>query len=215
MSTLAERRGTKGDLVIRRTNDWRHDGAPPLVQGMDLSMRASAPTEEAPNGTFEGWACVYGVQDSYGTTFQPGCFAAAGLDEGRAYPLLAMHDSLVPLGIFAAEERDQGLWVEGEYDPTLVAQDWRARAVSGSAPELSVGFVWLDDGGEDDPNSITSARLVETSQITLRMAAVPGAGFQGVRADQEAADRLELAKARGRVSALLDLRLAESYEMGE
>jgi hypothetical protein len=57
----------------------------------------------------------------------------------------------------------------------------RVRAKSGSAPELSVGFVWLDSDA-DDENLITKARLVEGSQITARMASVPGSQISAVRA---------------------------------
>lgn len=199
-------RGQVGELCVRRTADWV-----PALLGTEqpglgaLGVRVTR--AEDGSGAFEGWACVYGVQDTYGTTFQQGAFTEGGLDEA-AYAYLAMHQPMLPLGTFTAEDRAEGLWIAGEYDPTPVAQDWRARGITGSAPELSVGFVWLGDGGEDDPNLITSARLVETSQIVLRMASVPGAQLAGVRAGDEEptpADRLAVARAK----ALLDLRLTE------
>lgn len=132
-------------------------------------------------GVFEGYGCIFGIQDSYGTTFERGCFTTGGLDE-RAYPLLWMHEPWSPGGVFTAKEDDTGLWIAGTYDPTGLGQDMRARAVSGSAPELSVGFIWRNSN-PDDENLITDARLVETSQITLRMAAVPGAHIAAARAN--------------------------------
>lgn len=132
------------------------------------------------SGHFEGFACRYNVQDSYGTTFAPGAFEAGGLDEGL-YALCWMHDTSLPGGTFRAEERgDEGLWLEGDYDATQLGQDMRARAKSGSAPGLSVGFIWRDSD-PDDENLITNAKLVETSQITARMAAVPGSQLSAVR----------------------------------
>jgi HK97 family phage prohead protease len=214
MTHLLGTRGHRGGLVVRRGIDFLHSPetrdalAHRGIKAEDLLIRATGTAEPNDSGGFEGWGCIFGVKDSYGTTFQPGCFTEGGLDES-AYALLWMHSGMVPLGTFVAEERDQGLWIAGEYDATPDAQTARARALSGSARELSVGFVWLNDGGEDDPDLITSARLVETSQITLRMAAVPGAGMAAVRTDDDAeAEQLEVARlARERAHALLALHL--------
>jgi HK97 family phage prohead protease len=213
-------RGAVGGLVTRRLADWRST-ADAAVYG-DLQLRVEQ--AEDGSGAFEGWGCIYGVRDSYGTTFNPGCFTEGGLDES-AYAYLWMHSPMIPTGTFVAEERDEGLWIAGEWDPTPEGQTARMRALSGSAPENSVGFVWLADGGEDDPDLITSARLVETSQITLRMAAVPGANLLSVKAaeaihDEEDRKAVALAALRSvdplvqaqreRTRALLDLRLAEA-----
>lgn len=149
-----------------------------LVGGLDL--RAAATSE----GTFEGYACVWDVVDSYGTTFAPRSFGAGGLDTDP-YPLLWMHDRDVVLGTFTATEDDRGLLIRGSWDDTGVGRDARARAKSGSAPGLSVGFVpILVD--PDDEDRFTQVRLVETSQIVARMASVPGASIHNARqADRE------------------------------
>lgn len=146
---------------------------------------------EGDDGTFAGYACRYGKRDSYGTTFHPGVFRR-GIDR-RDYALLFMHDPTRPVGTFRAEERDDHLWIEGRYDDTAAGRDARVMARSGSAPELSVGFVrtdlpeWSklaemgDDERKDVLENIRSARLVEVSQITARMAAVPGSKLKTVR----------------------------------
>lgn len=197
-------RGRVGQLCVRRTADWVPGvvGVGNLSELGSLGVRVNR--KDDGSGSFEGWACIYGVTDTYGTTFQAGSFTEGGLDPA-AYAYLAMHNPDQPLGTFTAEDRPEGLWIAGEYDPTPTAQEWRARALSGSAPELSVGFVWLADGGEDDPNLLTSTRLVETSQIVLRMASVPGAQLQAVRTTEEEPDPL----IRARSNALLALRLGE------
>ncbi|KJK55638.1 HK97 family phage prohead protease [Saccharothrix sp. ST-888] len=159
----------------------------PLQQ---LDVRADPDGEE---GTFEGLACRYGVVDSYGTTFRPTVFTKGGLDSGT-YALLDMHNPGKPIGTFTAQERPEGLHIAGRYDDTQAGRDARARARSGSAPELSVGFIrtdmpttWeeydaLSDKQKADlEQNIRSARLVEVSQITARMAAVPGSVLTGVR----------------------------------
>lgn len=146
------------------------------ASGAPISLRAAAASN---TGTFEGYACLWNVRDSYGTTFAPGCFGAGGLD-ADLYALLAMHDPTEVIGTFTAKEDDTGLWITGGWDDTSDGEKARARARSGSAPELSVGFVplMLDP---DDENLFTQTRLVEVSQITRRMGAVPGAAFANVR----------------------------------
>lgn len=143
-------------------------------EGAPLSLRA-----QAEQGTFEGYACVWDVVDSYGTTFARGCFGAGGLDT-LDYALLWMHDPTQPVGVFRAREDDHGLLIGGSWDKSSRGEDARQAALSGSAPGLSVGFtpLMLDP---DDANRFTQARLVETSQITARMASVPGAGITSAR----------------------------------
>lgn len=144
------------------------------VNGAPLDLRAQA---EA--GTAEGYACVWDVVDSYGTTFAPRCFSAGGLDGGD-YALLWMHDPASPIGVFRAAEDDHGLLIRLKWDKTAAGEDARQRAISGSAPGLSVGFrpLMVDP---DDTNRFTQAGLVETSQITARMASVPGAAITAAR----------------------------------
>jgi phage head maturation protease len=198
-------RGAAGEYLCRHACDFRTPDQPDALRRTPLGLRVVADDDDG-SGTFQGWACVFDVVDSYGTTFAPGCFEAGGL-QPTPYPLLWMHSPFEPTGTFTAEERSDGgvsgLWIEGTWDATVPGQTGRMRAASGSAPELSVGFVWLDDGGEDDPDTITKARLVETSQITLRMAAVPGAGFRG----QDTTDE-EKARDAQRAQAAAHLTLA-------
>ncbi|WP_327246556.1 HK97 family phage prohead protease [Streptomyces sp. NBC_01320] len=146
--------------------------------------------DDGADGTFEGLACRYGVVDSYGTTFHPKAFRK-GL-KGQ-YALLFMHSPYQPVGTFSAEERDDGLYISGRYDDTAAGRDARTMARSGSASELSVGFVrtdlpeWSklaemsDEDREATIANIKGARLVEVSQITARMAAVPGSKLKTVR----------------------------------
>lgn len=153
----------------------------------DVQWRVS----EGDDGTFEGFACRYGKKDSYGTTFQPGVFKR-GVDR-QSYAMLFMHSPYQPVGTFRAEERSDHLWISGAYDDTAAGRDARVMARSGSARELSVGFVrtdlpeWSklaemgDEERADVLDNIRSARLVEVSQITARMAAVPGSKLKTVR----------------------------------
>ncbi|PJN38976.1 hypothetical protein CG747_20755 [Streptomyces sp. CB02959] len=153
---------------------------------VDIDLRAV----DQGDGTFEGLACRYGVVDSYGTTFRQRVFRK-GLK--GSYAMLFMHSPMQPVGTFTAEERDDGLYISGRYDDTAAGRDARTMARSGSAPDLSVGFVRTDlppweklaEMSDEDRaavvETIRSARLVEVSQITARMAAVPGSKLKTVR----------------------------------
>lgn len=147
-----------------------------------LTVRAKDDEE----GTFEGYGCVWDVVDTYGTTFRRGCFTEGGLDAGD-YALLEMHDPTKVIGAFTAKEDDHGLFIAGAWDDTTAGRDARVKGRR-SAPGLSVGFVPIGVDPEDD-SAFTSARLVETSQITLRMASVPGASITSARQIQLEAEQ--------------------------
>jgi HK97 family phage prohead protease len=149
-----------------------------------VELRADSTT-----GTFEGLACKYGIEDSYGTTFSPGCFTRGGLDT-NIYPLLWMHDADHPIGTFTAEERPDGLYIVGAWDNTTHGQNARMAALSGSAADLSVGFTWFQDPLSQDDNLITMAQLREVSQVTSRFGAVPGSKLTAVRSIDTALDEI-------------------------
>lgn len=169
----------------------------------ELQIRAA----DSEDGTFEGYACVWDVVDSYGTQFRQGSFIEGGLDQGE-YALLWMHNPTEVLGAFTAAEDNHGLLIKGGWDDTTAGRDARVKARR-SAPGLSVGFVPIGVDPDDD-TVFTSARLVETSQITLRMASVPGAGITKARqiTDDEATQRqFEVDVAMARLALLNPVRL--------
>lgn len=189
-------------------NATMHTRSTPTVEVTDqrvidtarISLRAAAADGEA-GGTFEGYAVLWDIEDSWGTKFAPRCASAGGLDEDL-YALLDMHDREKPVGTFTAKEDDRGLLITGTWDDTSAGRDARARALSGSAPGLSIGFqaLMIDP---DDETRFLQIRLVEVSQITARMQAVPGAGFTGARAAQVQAEQkraAELGAARARLA---------------
>lgn len=139
------------------------------------SVRAAAKS----GGTFEGYANVWDVVDTYGTRFLPGCFSRGGLDS-EPYALLWMHDATHVVGSFTAREDDHGLLIAGGFAQTERGQEARELARIGAAPELSVGFSGAIES-DDDATAFESVRLVETSLITARMASTPGAALTSVR----------------------------------
>jgi HK97 family phage prohead protease len=168
-----------------------------LTRQVDLSTFEIRAADAAGGGPeFSGWACRTGVVDAYGTTFQAGCWSAGGLDSDL-YAMCWFHNPMHPVGVLEASEREEGLWIQGEWDDTPEGRTARIRGQErGSARQLSVGCRGILYA-EDDRNLIIAAQLVEVSQITARMAAVPGAGITSARNTSGAAtDPIRLARAR-------------------
>jgi phage head maturation protease len=162
-----------------------------LVREIDLSTFTVRSVEDAEH-EFAGWACRTDTIDAYGTLFRPGCWSAGGLDDG-VYALCWFHNPSQPVGVFEASERSEGLWIEGDWDDTPEGRTARTRGQErGSARQLSVGFRGVIYA-EDAPNEIVAARLVEVSQITARMAAVPGAEFRSAAATDH---RIRIARSK-------------------
>jgi HK97 family phage prohead protease len=175
------------------SDDYRY------VAFQNLAVRSD---QEGDAPHFEGWACRHDTLDAYGTEFAPGSWSAGGLD-GEAYALCWMHDPTTPVGVFRAQDQAEGLWIRGWWDDTADGRDARIKGQTGSAPELSVGFrqAIFDD---DKPNRIVAVKLVEVSQITARMAAVPGSEFTSARSATATGRRqVALSRLRLRTSILL------------
>lgn len=153
-----------------------------LVRSFTLARDAF--TED---GSFEGLASAFGVVDSYGTQWDKGAWTKGGLTKDSEFALLWMHSPYEPIGTFGAEEKDDGLWINGKYDDTDEGVRARKRALSGSAAELSVGFIVRDleglDLDDEDEQEVhfTNTELVEVSQITRNFASQPGAALTDVR----------------------------------
>lgn len=147
--------------------------------------------------TFEGYASVWNVIDTYGTEFAPGCFKRT-LGEWRAkgaWPdFLLQHDiSLVAGKWLDMREDDVGLWVRGQYVKSAFGDHGLACVREGIATGLSIGFVtrgYQLDGRDDDAMLITDVDLYEVSQVTKP--ANPAAGFTALRAVQPTSTRREV-----------------------
>ncbi|MDO5352018.1 MAG: HK97 family phage prohead protease [Succinatimonas sp.] len=70
------------------------------------------------DGSFAGYASVFGAVDSYGTGWTKGCFKdslAKYTDNNRSIPMLWSHDWQEPIGLYTkAYEDEHGLFVEGK-----------------------------------------------------------------------------------------------------
>jgi HK97 family phage prohead protease len=96
---------------------------------------------ETEAGSFTGYASIFDMIDSYGDSVQKGAFKKT-LKEKKKFPLLWSHDSyLVPIGIIAGGEDDQGLKVAGNLNLDIeLARDVRSAMKQGSVNGLSIGY---------------------------------------------------------------------------
>lgn len=67
-------------------------------------------------GSFEGYASVFGVVDSYGTVFDKGAFKKTIKERKGWLPIVWMHNPHEPIGRAEVSEDGKGLWVKGQLD---------------------------------------------------------------------------------------------------
>lgn len=141
----------------------------------------------AEDGTFSGYASVFGEIDSYGEIVKKGAFKAslkAWAKRKKLPPMLWQHDSRNPIGIFTKmEEDDTGLKVEGKI-ALDVPQGAAAYALlkMGAVDGLSIGYVateWTTDS-KSDTVTLDVIDLWEVSVVTFPAGA--SARIEGVKA---------------------------------
>ena len=107
------------------------------------------------NGSFKGYASVWGGVDSYRDTIQKGAFLDT-LKEHGLPKMFYQHKWDMPVGKYThVDEDSKGLWVEGELTPNhSLASDVRAAMLHETLDGLSIGgllakgdFKSTDQGG--------------------------------------------------------------------
>jgi HK97 family phage prohead protease len=130
------------------------------------------------DGTFEGYASVYGEIDSHRDVVIKGAFNKS-LDtryraKGRKFvPLLDQHDTRLPIGVLPVEdikEDDFGLFVRGEFNMKVQrAVEAHALAEQGALTGLSIGYSTVEDAWNDDGSVriLKEVDLWEISPVTF------------------------------------------------
>lgn len=144
------------------------------------------------DGSFEGYASLFGQEDMSRDVVLPGAFRGSLRARGtRGIKLLFQHDANQPIGLWLDLSEDaRGLFVRGR----LLTEIDRAREVlallrAGAIDGLSIGFRALK--GRRDRR--TGARLLERidlweiSIVTFPM--LPGARVRAIKADRHARPR--------------------------
>jgi HK97 family phage prohead protease len=143
---------------------------------LDCEVRFAPPADD---GTIEGVAVRFDVEDSYRTTFDRRAFAW----DGKSLPLLWSHDPSEVVGsVRSVSVEADGLKVRGKLNLDVQrAREVRAMLIAGDVSGLSIGFRRLkDEGRAGGIHHITKAQLVEVSFVAVP--SVPGSRVTSVRA---------------------------------
>lgn len=130
--------------------------------------------DSASHGSFSGWASIYGNLDLQRDVVMPGAFDEKVLAEFMSKGFISWHHDwdtpvAMPTNI---EEKEKGLWLEGEFHGTTSAQEKRTivteRATKGLENGLSVGMLLdpekVEWDFENDIRKIYGAkRLIEVA----------------------------------------------------
>jgi len=128
------------------------------------------------DGTFTGYASVFGEIDSYRDIVMPGAFAkslAKHAAKGRKVPILWQHRSAEPIGVHTAMQEDGiGLFIAGKLTRGVQRADeayllMKDDALSG----ISIGYNTAPGGSEYDAKNdvlkLTEVDLWENSLVTF------------------------------------------------
>lgn len=125
------------------------------------------------NGSFQGYASVFGQRDAYGDTMTRGCFSntlAEFKRKGRQPALLWAHDMSQPIGSYTTvEEDDAGLIVAGRLASKGKAEEVRELIGMGAVSGLSIGFLPVREqyDAATKTNHIHELRLFEISLVSI------------------------------------------------
>ncbi|MDP2651652.1 MAG: HK97 family phage prohead protease [bacterium] len=123
----------------------------------------------AGEGTFEGYAVVWNVIDSHGTSFRKGSFAKTLKERGDQIKILYNHDTDEPIGKpLEMREDDYGLFVRGQLTAGVKRADETALNIAADVIDtLSIGFKTEKDRPAGEFREITEVKLYEFSPVTF------------------------------------------------
>lgn len=126
------------------------------------------------DGSFAGYASVFGDLDSYRDIVLPGAFKKS-LGEykknGRKVPILWQHDSREPIGTYELiKEDDHGLYVEGQLTKGVSrADDAHLLLKQGALSGISIGYTTKDSDfdSKKEIRYLKEVALWEASLVTF------------------------------------------------
>lgn len=181
-----------------------HAAAPLPTQGetrqksFALSSLKLANTDEGEQpGRFTGIASAVGVLDRHGEVIETGAFDQTLAEKGSEFVLLWQHNPSQPIGVINLSTDARGdLVAEGDINlDTQLGREAYALLKQGAIKAMSIGFNIPEGGMKWDEDAkhlrILAVDLWETSLVTFP--ANPGAVVDGVKADEDALDRIHAA----------------------
>lgn len=151
------------------------------------------------DGSFSGYASVFGVTDSQGEEVASGAFGLslkAWAESGKMPKLLWQHDYRQPIGLWREiREDDHGLFVKGQLLLDL-AQGREAYSLlkNGVVDGLSIGFITVRARRAEGRNGGSKVRILEEVNLKevslVTFAANPKAKVERVKMDDPELDAL-------------------------
>lgn len=157
----------------------------------EVKLLAEPPTGATPEGTFEGYASLFGVADLGRDIVMPGAFADSLKGRGASgIRMLWQHDPAEPVGRWLAISEDsRGLHVRGQLNLAVArAREIAAMMRDGSVDGLSIGFRVVEARPEKGLRRLLKVDLWEISIVTFPMQ--PGARVGAVKRAAPDAHRL-------------------------
>lgn len=165
---------------------------------LDFGLEVKALTDE---GTFEGYASIFGNVDKGGDKVVPGAFVeslAEARRTGRKIKMLREHDPREPIGIWEDMAEDaKGLWGKGRLILDVPkARETHALLKAGAVDGLSIGYRTKDYEPDGNVRLLKKVDLWEVSIVTFPMndrskvTAVKADGAEDIIEKLRAGDRL-------------------------
>lgn len=165
---------------------------------LDFGLEVKALTDE---GTFEGYASIFGNVDKGGDKVLPGAFVeslAEARRTGRKVKMLREHDPREPIGIWEDMAEDaKGLWGKGRLILDVPkARETHALLKAGAVDGLSIGYRTKDYEPDGNVRLLKKVDLWEVSIVTFPMndrskvTAVKADGAEDIIEKLRAGDRL-------------------------
>lgn len=131
-------------------------------------------------GTFEGYASVFGNVDDGGDVIEPGAFTKTLQERGGRIKICWNHDPYEPIGTpISMTEDSKGLLVKGKISKTRRGMDVLTLMRDGVINELSIGYSLIKHKMDGRIRKITELKLWEFSPVTWAMN--PQAQILGVK----------------------------------
>ena len=121
-------------------------------------------------GTFEGYAAIFGTPDVYNEIIEPGAFNETLQKEGKTRPILWYHDPRNPLGLAELDVDKKGLHVIGQLNLEVqLAKEKHSLMKQNVIRGLSFGFKTMLDLWKESVRILKKVRLYEISPCTFQM----------------------------------------------
>ena len=176
----------------------------PRLSAPEVKLLALKPRAVTADGTFSGYASLFGIADLGRDVMMPGAFAASLARRGpHGIRMLWQHDPAEPVGRWLAIAEDaRGLHVRGQLNLAVRrARELAALIAEGAVDGLSIGFRTEKARPERGLRRLLEVDLWEISLVTFPM--LPGARVEGKSAPAVPGRERELALAIRRATARL------------